>query len=200
MLWQQILLTFWPWVEFQLLMAGDGFSSVVICTPLSSWGHMKPDWQETSLPSLSAAHSLAHHTCLSGELSCFFNAVLPVASSEWQAGTCEMDVQPWISARVHSALPHCMRGWAQGSLCAEDSSSEPHNMAMLSSGPAWSHLACSEPIQRCMRASAQLGKSAFKQDSLTLIAYESDIISESSSQKCTLLWCKSSSVLIIKEW
>lgn len=143
-----------------------------------------------------------HITHLSGELSHFFNAVLPVASSEQQAGTCEMDVQPPIPARGQPALPHPTRGWAQRSLCAENSSSEPHKVAMLSSSPAQSHLACSESTQRCRRALAQLGKSAFKQDSLTLIAYGSDIISESSSQKCILVWCKSSSssMLIIKEW
>lgn len=102
--WQQILLTFWPWVEFQLLMAGDGFSSVVICIPLSCSGHMKPGWWETSLARLSATHCLAHCTRLSGELSSFFNAILPVASSEWQGESCEMDVQPQRSVRGQPEL------------------------------------------------------------------------------------------------
>lgn len=119
MLWQQILLTFWPGVEFQLLRAGDGFSSLVIRIPLSCSGHMKPGWWEASLPSCPAAHCLAHCTCLSGELSSFFNAFLPAASSVWQGGSCAMDVQSQRSvsegtARATGVLPNTLRNAGLG--------------------------------------------------------------------------------------
>lgn len=130
--WQQVLLTFWPGVEFQLLMAGDSFSSVVIHIPLGCSGHMKPGWWETALASLSAAYGLAHHTSLPGELSSFFNTVLPVASLEWQWGSSEMAVQsqrsvrgqPELQARFHA--PYEMLVLRLRAFYAENSNSYPH--------------------------------------------------------------------------
>jgi len=146
--WQQSLLTFWPWVEFQPLMVGDGFSSVVIRIPSSCSGHMKPGWRETSLPGLSAADCLAHHTCLSGELSSFFNADLPAASSECQGGSCRMDVQPRRAVRGQLERP-AKRG-ARGCLDAENGSLYAREAATLSSAPALSHTACSQSTQGCV--------------------------------------------------
>lgn len=98
----------WRWIQF-------------ICQtyPLSCTGHMKPGWRETSLPSLSAGHCLVHHTCLSGELSSFFNAVLAVASWAWQGRGCEMGAQPQRSLqgqpklRARCSVPYKMLVWGQ---------------------------------------------------------------------------------------